>query len=654
MTFADARARASLIARVTQTRYMPPWKPQPGHGEFADARRLTDEQISLIARWVDNGMPEGEPVEQSTDNAADGAWDFGTPDIVLAMPDAYTLAPEGTDVIRSFVIPVPGPRGRFVRALEFHPGNARVVHHANIKIDTTGASRRLDADDASPGFEASSRDAKFPDGYFLGWTPGQRAYASPGTAWYLPAGADLIIELHLTPTGKAERVQSTLGLFFTDRAPSRTPYMIRLGSQRIDIPAGTSAYVTSDRYVLPVDVELLAVQPHAHNLARAIKGYAHLPDGRRQWLIDIPDWDFRWQDVYRYTTPLRLPRGTVLEMEYSYDNSGANPRNPNQPPRRVTFGQTSASEMGDLWLQVVTASDRDRALLDADYAPKMLREDIAGDETTLLTHPDDARLRRDLALCYLDAGRIDDAIAEFERSLALDPNAADQHYELGVILLKANRLDAAAAHVRRALELKPDDPESYNSLGAIAYVQGADDEAIRLFERSVDARDNALAHYNLGRTFARMHRLDEAERQYETALAMKADDPDAHVGLGAVLVDRGQTAAAVAHYRNALELKPDLVSAMTNLAWLLATSPDQSVRQAAEAIRLAEDAVRLTASKNAIVLDTLAVSYFAAGRSDDAIRTLRAAVERAVAVQDTATADQLRARLRSYEDQRRP
>jgi Flp pilus assembly protein TadD len=653
-TFADARARASLIARATRTRYMPPWKPQPGHGDFADARRLTDQQIALIEGWVENGTREGDPAEPSVENATSARWEFGPPDVVLTMPEAYRLSPEGADVIRSFVIPVPGPRGRFVRALEFHPGNARVVHHANIKIDTSGSSRRLDAEDTSPGFEASSRDAKFPDGYFLGWTPGQRAHASPGNAWYLPAGADLIVELHLTPTGKAESVQSSVGLYLTDRAPSRPPYMIRLGSQRIDIPAGATAYVTSDRYVLPVDVELLAVQPHAHNLARAIKGYAHLPDGRREWLIDIADWDFRWQDVYRYVAPLRLPRGTVLEMEYTYDNSSGNPRNPNQPPRRVTFGQTTSSEMGDLWLQVATASDRDRAVLDADYAPKMLREDIAGDETTLLTHPGDARLHRDLALCYLDDGRIDDAIAEFERSLALEPDAVDQHYELGVVLLKANKLDAASAHFRRALELKPDDADSLNSLGAIAYVRGASDEAIRWFNQSAAARDNALAHYNLGRTFAREHRLDQAVGQYQAALAIKADDPDTHVALGAVLVERGQTTAAVTEYREALRLKPDLVSAMTNLAWILATSTDPSVRQATEAVRLAEEAVRLSASKNAIVLDTLAVSYFAAGRPNDAIRTAREAVARAVADRDEETANRLRVRLRSYEDQRRP
>jgi tetratricopeptide (TPR) repeat protein len=651
LTFADARARASLIVRATKARYMPPWKPQPGHGDFADARRLTEEQIAVIERWAENGAREGDPLGRPILTTSGETWEFGPPDIVVAMPEAYTLPPEGTDVIRSFIIPVAGARGRFVRALEFHAGNTRVVHHANIKVDATGSSRRLDAEDAGAGFEGSSRDAKFPDGYFLGWTPGQRAHASPGNAWYLPAGADLVVELHLTPTGKAERVQSSIGLFLSDVAPSRTPYMIRLGSQRIDIPAGAVAYGTSDRYVLPVDVDLLAVQPHAHNLARSIKGYAQLPDGRREWLIDISDWDFRWQDVYRYAAPVHLPRGTVLEMQYTYDNSDGNPRNPNRPPRRVTFGQTSSSEMGDLWFQVSTASDKDRATLDADYAPKMLREDIAGDETTLLTHPNDARLRRDLALCYLEAGRIDDAIAEFERSLALEPNAVDQHYELGVILLRVNKFEAAATHFRRAVALKPDDAESYNGLGAVAFATGANDDAIRLFQQSVRARDNALAHYNLGRTFARAGRLDEAVAQYEAALAMKSDDPDAHVGLGAVLVERGEGSAAVAHYREALRIRPDLVSAMTNLAWILATSTDTSLRQTSEAVRLAEEAVRLTDSKNAVILDTLAVSYFEAGRSGDAVRTARAAVDRAVADHDEATADRLRTRLRSYEDQ---
>ena len=651
-TFADVRARASLIVRATDSRFMPPWKPQPGHGEFADVRRLTEAQIAVIRQWAATGTLEGDPVAPAmiaTPQHDD--WEFGKPDVILAMPEAYKLPAEGADTIRSFVIPIPAGGGRYVRALEFHPGNAKVVHHANLKIDTSGSSRRLDAEDAAPGFDGSSREARFPDGYFLGWTPGQRPHASPGDAWLLPPDADLIVELHLTPTGKPEPVAVSVGLFLTDVAPAQTPSMIRLGSQRIDIPPGVDHYVTTDRYVLPVDVRLLAVQPHAHHLARTMKGYARLPDGRREWLIDIADWDFRWQDVYRYAAPRRLPRGTILEMEYRYDNSSANPKNPNHPPQRVTFGQTSRSEMGDLWLQVATATAADRAALERDYAPKMLREDIAGDETILATHPDDPRLRRDLALCYLEAGRIDDAIAQFERSLELVPHAADQHYELAVVLLKANRLDAAAAHFQRASSLNPDDAESYNGLGAIAYLRGASDEAIRWFQQSLSVHDNPLAHFNLGRTLARVDRRDDAVAQYRIALTMKPGDVDTRVELGAVLVEQGQTREAIALYQDALRLKPDLVSAMTNLAWILATATDSSLRRPLEAVRLASEAVRLTDARNAIILDTLAASYFEAGRRDDAIRTEEIAIDRAVRDHDEATADRLRARLRSYQDQ---
>ena len=185
------------------------------------------------------------------------------------------------------------------------------------------------------------------------------------------------------------------------------PYMLRLGRQSLDIPAGASDYTITDTYVLPVDVDVLSVQPHAHNLAREVNGYATLPDGTTRWLIKIKSWDFKWQDVYRYREPVALPNGTTLVMRYTYDNSADNPLNPNNPPRRVTFGQTTSSEMGDLWLQVVTRSAGDRAALDRDYGPKMLREDIAGAEKVLKLNPADARLHTDLAFCYLDAGRLE-------------------------------------------------------------------------------------------------------------------------------------------------------------------------------------------------------------------------------------------------------
>src|SRR4029077_15934709 len=156
--------------------------------------------------------------------------------------------------------------------LEFRPGDPRVVHHANIRIDRTRRSRELDEQDPEAGYEGlMANSAEYPDGHFLGWTPGQIAPLLPkGLAWLLTPGTDLVVELHLQPSGKPERIQPSFGLFFTNDPPERIPFMLRLGSESIDIAAGAKDYTVIDSYELPVDAEIQAVQPHAHYRAREI------------------------------------------------------------------------------------------------------------------------------------------------------------------------------------------------------------------------------------------------------------------------------------------------------------------------------------------------------------------------------------------------
>jgi hypothetical protein len=170
------------------------------------------------------------------------------------------------------VIPVPIDSVRYVKGLEFHSGNARVVHHANVRIDRTPASRRLDEEDPAPGYEGLiPRSAVYPDGHFLAWTPGQVAPLLPkGLAWRLDPGTDLAVEVHMYPDGKPEVVQPSIGLFFGPDPPERTPSMLRMGRQNIDIPAGEKNYTITDSFVLPVDVEVQALQPHANYRAHDI------------------------------------------------------------------------------------------------------------------------------------------------------------------------------------------------------------------------------------------------------------------------------------------------------------------------------------------------------------------------------------------------
>jgi Tfp pilus assembly protein PilF len=530
LTYAEVRKRATLIASVTASRFMPPWKVEPDDGPFIGQRPLNDTEIALIRQWVDLGEPEGEardlpPLRQWTEG-----WQLGTPDLIVALPEAYSLQPDGTDVFRIFVLPLPVARVRFVRGLEFRPGNAKVVHHANIRIDRTGASRALDAADPGPGYSGLiAHSAQYPDGHFLGWTPGQVAPLLPDDlAWRLDGPTDLVVEIHMQPSGRRENVQPSIGLYFSDTPPARAPAMLRLGRQGIDIPAGEPLYTITDEYVLPVDVEVQALQPHAHYRARDIRGDATLPDGSVRRLLHIGDWDFRWQHVYRYATPLHLPRGTRLSMRYTYDNSAGNARNPERPPKRARWGQRSSDEMGDLWLQVLTRSEADLVKLSRDFRQKAAAEDVVGYETEISRQPEDDGLHDTVAMLYLELGRADRAVEHFRRSLALKPDSAASHYNVGTALTLGRRLDEAAEEYELAIRLDPKYVKAHNNLGSVRLAQHRVDAAIGEFEIVTRLQPHSVDGFtNLAAAYATAGRFDHAVNAIDAALRLSPPEPAA-------------------------------------------------------------------------------------------------------------------------------
>jgi len=431
LTFQDAGKRAAQLAAVTGSGFMPPWKADGHPGEFVAQPRLTAGEVALIARWAAAPV-EGPGRAPEPPRWADG-WYLGTPDLVVTLPAGYTLPGEPSDVFRIFAVPLKVTGTRYVRGIEFHPGNARVVHHANIRIDRTDGSRRLDEADPAPGYDGlMARSAEYPDGHFLGWTPGQVApLVETDLAWRLDPGTDLVVQLHMQPSGKPEPVQPTIGFYFGDRPATRTPTILRLGSQGIDIAPGDGRYVVTDRYTLPVDATLLAVQPHAHYRAVDVTGTAAFPDGSTRTLIHIGNWDFRWQHVYRYVEPIALPRGTTVAMQYVYDNSAGNPRNPQVPPARVRWGQRSFDEMGDLWFQLATATDADRRRLGGEVQAKMSAEDLTGLDTMLLSNPDDTELHDDAGVLALLLGRPAVAVGHFRATARQRPASAAAPDNLG-------------------------------------------------------------------------------------------------------------------------------------------------------------------------------------------------------------------------------
>lgn len=611
---------------------MPPWMPDPTHGAsaaFERVRRLSDKEIALIAQWREDGYLEGAAAaDRPALPALQAEWTLGPPDLIVKA-EPYTLAADGGDVFRTFVAKVPLTNVRYVRAFEFRAGNANAVHHANIKVDRTDSSRVLDLADAGPGYEgAGGRGAIFPDGHFLGWTPGQSTRRTTnGLSWTLLPAGDLVFELHMMPTGKPEIVEASIGLYFTDEPPQRLPVMIRLGRQDIDIPAGRRDYVSQDSYVLPTAASVLALQPHAHRIATTMRAWATRPDGSIAPLISIPHWNMSWQDTYVLQRPLWLPAGSRLSMSFTYDNSVANPRSP-APGRRVTFGQTTRSEMGDLWVQVMPDSEQQRPHIVDDVSKMMLRADIAGVETMLAVGPDDARLRTDLGFCYLEAGRGPEAVEQLRHATRLTPDSAAARHDLATVLLRQRRYGEAREELQTAIRLRPNFFEAYVNLGVADFAEGRPAPAIDWYQRSLAIEpDNATAHYNLAGAYASLRDFPSAERHYARAIALGPRDIESLLGLARLLALQGRTAAAADGYRKALAIDPRTAAALLDLSWVLSTAVEASLRDPKEAIRLADQALNIAAAVDLPTsLDVLAAAFAADGQTARAMATARQAL----------------------------
>ncbi len=618
-SYEDAARHARQIAEVTRSRYMPPWKPEDGFGEFRGERHMPDEDIDILEQWDEEGAPRGDDGRRpppSPPPAAADTWTLGPPDLIVRMQEPYGVPADGGDVFRNFVVPVPIAAKKYVRAIEFRPGNPKVIHHARILIDDTGEARRADEREDGPGFSGmENHSARFPDGHFLGWTPGKTPTVDP-LAWPLEPGADIVLQMHFRPTGKPEAVRSSIGLYFTDKPPSITPIAMHLGSKTIDIPAGDPHYVVEDAYTLPVDATALRIYPHAHYLATDMTVTATLPNGTVLPLLHIPDWDFNWQDEYQYAKPVGLPKGAIVTMRYVYDNSSANPHNPSDPPVRVRYGPEATDEMGDLIVQLLPRSDREGLVLVTGLARKDLLLDIAGDEKRVRESAVDVEARNQLAVDYARAGRLPDALVQYDALLKIDPDHAVANYNLGVIALSQRQYGAAREFFGRALTRRPNYPAARTSYGVLLQLQGD---------------------------------VDGAMAQYRLAIEENAFQDTAHYNLGRALAARGDAAGAIEHFQRAVDVKPDSVDYLTSLSWLLATAPDEDLRDPAAAIKYATKASTLSGGQNPSVLDTLAAAYAADGRYDRAVAVAKTAFQRALASKNEALAGQIRARLNNYE-----
>jgi Flp pilus assembly protein TadD len=558
LAYEDAHARAQDVADVVTSRVMPPWLPESGHLRLQGERRLADEEVDLIRRWVAAGAPEGDRGRAPRPPALPSGWQLGTPDLILRLPEPYPLVARGGEVFRNFVLPLPISGRRWVRAVEFRPGSRGRVHHAVLFTDATGEARQLDALDAEPGY-AGMEGGSAPDGHFVGWSPGREPRPLPdGLGWEIRAGMDLVLQLHLMPGKVATTVQPEIGLYFAPGPPRAQPVVLNLGSKTIDIPAGAPAHTVRDAYTLPADVDLLAIFPHAHYLGREVTVEATLPDGSVRTLLRIPRWDFDWQDEYRLTEPLRLPAGTTVRTAITYDNSSENRHNPSRPPRRVVWGSRSADEMAEVWLTVVPRDPAARDALVAAQSRRDLERLAAGYAFRLTVDPDDVEAHGRLGHLLVGEGRAGEALPHLEAARRRRPDAWGVLHNLGVALTALGTYDGAVSEFRAALARNPSYAPTQHSLGTALAMLGRFDEAVVHFEAAVVLRpDDAEAHNNVAVLLARLGRSADAEAHYRRALALRPDDAKTRTNFAAFLARLGRDAEAVDQLQTVLRLRPD-------------------------------------------------------------------------------------------------
>lgn len=368
MTYRHAVSWADDIKEYTHSRKMPPWKPVGGP-EYANARHMSEKDIATLATWVDAGCPEGDPKDAPAPVQYAHEWQLGPPDLVLEVPEDFHVGAAGRDVFRCFVIPTGLTEDKYITAFEVRPGNPRVVHHTLNFWDLSGQAKELLAEqrkkekptdqDRGPGYSTamgigfkrmptSPRPGVPAVGGFGGWAPGQMATKlPPGAGFFLPGGADVIIQTHYHRTGKPETDRLKVGLYFA-KGPVEKVWQ-SLSVQGMfplqTIPAGAADYRLKGGRTLTSDAVIHSVMPHMHLLGKSVKVTMTPPGGTPVTLVDIPEWDYAWQETYWLKEPVTAKAGSRVEIEAVYDNSSSNPNNPSHPPVTVFHGEQTTNEM---------------------------------------------------------------------------------------------------------------------------------------------------------------------------------------------------------------------------------------------------------------------------------------------------------------------
>jgi peroxiredoxin len=328
LSYDDARRHAAMIREVVDERRMPPWHADPRYGHFQNDRSLSPPERAALIAWVDQGAPLGDPTKLPAPRSFPEGWTIGTPDVEFELPEPYVVAAQGVLDYVHIRVPTHFKEDRWIQAAEARPGDRSVVHHILVYVD-----------------DHKKKQGWKEQGHLCGYAPGDlpSVYA-PGTAKKVPAGADLIFQLHYTPSGTVRSDRSKVGLIFAKSPVKHEAHTRGIAQTRFVIPPGADDHPVRSSYTFPRDAHLLSFMPHMHLRGKSFQYEATFPDGRKELLLSVPAYDFGWQSAYILETPLAVPRGTRIDCLAHFDNSADNPANPD-PSKAVSWGDQTFEEM---------------------------------------------------------------------------------------------------------------------------------------------------------------------------------------------------------------------------------------------------------------------------------------------------------------------
>src|SRR5262245_15146834 len=318
ISYKEVRPWAKAIREKVVSREMPPWHPDPAHGEWTNDRRLSQKEIDTIVAWIDGGAREGDRKDLPAAPKFSSGWQIGEPDIQFQMPAEFTIPAEGAVPYQYFTVPTNFKEDRYIEAMEARAGNLAVVHHAVIYVKEPGMSLG----------QSRGPQKRFDIGAGLlgALSPGMTPFiAQPGTAKLIKAGSELVFQMHYTPNGKEAKDRSYMGLIFAKEPVEKVIVTTAAFDTRFVIPPGAPNHEIKANYEFEQDSEIISLMPHMHLRGKDITYKATYPDGRSETLLAIPRYDFSWQVYYYPTRPLHMPKGTRIEVVAHYDNSTRNP-----------------------------------------------------------------------------------------------------------------------------------------------------------------------------------------------------------------------------------------------------------------------------------------------------------------------------------------